>query len=301
MTGAAGRLGDWGGWAAGRLGGWAAGRLGRLGGWAAGRLGDWGGWAAGRLGRLGGWAAGRRSCDIGRAWQWESVETFVAAEEALTQTLEELAAKWRKMALKMETQLVPEDQYLENTMEHMKPIMSLLDTYQHRIGYHARMGKTALGIAELLAARGIGRVLEVGCGRQALGMLVTRHLPRLLWEYSDIVHYSSPVRGVVNEVHLSTAAAASASTESEALVLCWPLMDNPMAVDSLRNFRGSFLVYLGEPRKGCTANGDFFDELESEWTLLREDRRGGLAEICPCYYNIAIYRDSSFAYERTRR
>lgn len=51
------------------------------------------------------------------------------------------------------------------------------------------------------------------------------------------------------------------------LLLCWPPWDNPMAVECLRAFKGTKVIYIGEPRGGCTGTDDFFDELEDKWEL----------------------------------
>ena len=53
-----------------------------------------------------------------------------------------------------------------------------------------------------------------------------------------------------------------------ALFLCWPPYDDGVAALALRTYRkagGKKLFYVGEWRYGCTANGDFFDELSKYW------------------------------------
>ncbi len=158
----------------------------------------------------------------------------------------------------------------------------LVDRYQRLICWHPRVGKTAAAVAEALSAWGVGHVLEVGCGRQALGMLVTRALPRLRWTFSDVTAYSSPVRGCANAVLLESGEVAAAKSEAGALVLCWPLLASP----TLRAFRGRFLVYIGEAASGCTADDEFFGELADGWDLLRVDRNP-----CPGRYDaVWLYR-----------
>lgn len=55
-------------------------------------------------------------------------------------------------------------------------------------------------------------------------------------------------------------------SKSDVLMLCWPPYDNPMATTALRGFGGNKLIYIGEGFSGCTANDDFFDLLEKQWT-----------------------------------
>jgi len=57
----------------------------------------------------------------------------------------------------------------------------------------------------------------------------------------------------------------AAEYPTRALMLCWPPYDSPMAVESLRAYQGDTLIYIGEQECGCTANDDFFKELESGW------------------------------------
>jgi hypothetical protein len=51
------------------------------------------------------------------------------------------------------------------------------------------------------------------------------------------------------------------------LMLCWPSLNTPFAVQSLRHYTGSTLVYIGEQKHGCTADDHFFDHLEARWRL----------------------------------
>ena len=154
-------------------------------------------------------------------------------------------------------------------------LMTAVRFYQRRICWHVRVGRTAAAVAGALSDRAIGHVLEVGCGRQCLGMFVMRALPRLAWTFCDVVAHSSPVLGHANAVLVESGDVAAAESEAEALVLCWPGYEDPMAVRALRAFRGGLLVYMGEGRGGCTADDAFFEELRGGWTLLYEDREAG--------------------------
>ena len=50
------------------------------------------------------------------------------------------------------------------------------------------------------------------------------------------------------------------------LLICWPPM-NSIAYDCLNKFTGNKLIYIGEPKFGCTADDDFFELLDQEWKL----------------------------------
>lgn len=56
---------------------------------------------------------------------------------------------------------------------------------------------------------------------------------------------------------------------STNLLLCWPNYNTDFAYNSLRKFRGSKFVYIGEDRGGCTGNKKFFDLLDRSWSIER--------------------------------
>ena len=53
--------------------------------------------------------------------------------------------------------------------------------------------------------------------------------------------------------------------EHGVLMFIWPPCDDPMATSALKAFRGNKVIYIGEFR-GCTANDEFHDILDSNWT-----------------------------------
>lgn len=55
-----------------------------------------------------------------------------------------------------------------------------------------------------------------------------------------------------------------------ALLLVWPPYNTPMASDTLSNFKGSHVVYVGESAYGCTGDDKFHTLLEKEWDVVEE-------------------------------
>jgi hypothetical protein len=53
---------------------------------------------------------------------------------------------------------------------------------------------------------------------------------------------------------------------NHSLFLCWPYVDN-MALDSVRNYTGEYVFYVGEDEGGCTANDEFFAYMENHFVL----------------------------------
>jgi len=50
-----------------------------------------------------------------------------------------------------------------------------------------------------------------------------------------------------------------------ALFLCWPDYCSPMASDCLKEYKGEYVIYIGESDGGCTADGEFFKIIEREF------------------------------------
>jgi hypothetical protein len=75
--------------------------------------------------------------------------------------------------------------------------------------------------------------------------------------------YKSKSWGVV----LEGSESAAAYHPERTLILCWPPEATEMAINALRAYRGSRLVYIGEAPPGCTANRSFHEELKEKWIL----------------------------------
>ena len=50
------------------------------------------------------------------------------------------------------------------------------------------------------------------------------------------------------------------------LLLCWPPHDNEMAANTLRQYEGRTVIYVGEDQGGCTATDSFFNFLYEHFT-----------------------------------
>jgi hypothetical protein len=89
-----------------------------------------------------------------------------------------------------------------------------------------------------------------------------------------------------------SAEKAIAKYPVQTLLLAYPPYSShegaDMAVNCVRKFKGKQLIYIGEPRSGCTANDEFFNELKS-WTLYRKialRRWSGMADAIYVYRKI---------------
>ncbi|WP_149563014.1 hypothetical protein [Streptomyces cacaoi] len=109
------------------------------------------------------------------------------------------------------------------------------------------------------------KLVEVGAGTgywaslladRGLDVLATdQHVHRN--GYADMFRFAA--------VQPLDAPTAAARHPDRVLGLWWPPRDDPMAVDTLRAYRGEHLLYVGDARGGQCADAAFFDELESGW------------------------------------
>lgn len=62
------------------------------------------------------------------------------------------------------------------------------------------------------------------------------------------------------------SVAAVREHPARILVLSWPPYEAPIGVRTLRAYRGSRVIYLGEGWGGCCGTDGLFDLLDAEWT-----------------------------------
>jgi hypothetical protein len=136
------------------------------------------------------------------------------------------------------------------SLSTMRKMHREIEHYQEAIGYHICMSYTAASIVEFLEGTNNKHIIEVGCGRQALGMLVRHRCPEVRWDFTDKLYQPSVVKNIVNEVRVIDGAVAVRESPASILVLCWPPYDDSLACRTLRQFSGRFVFYMGEDYGG---------------------------------------------------
>jgi hypothetical protein len=105
-------------------------------------------------------------------------------------------------------------------------------------------------------------LIEVGAGTGYWAdLLQRRHVDILPLDSAPPQHTWVPVMGGRGEWLISCYAART-------LMLCWPPAGSPMAAQTLERYRGSTVVYIGEPRGGSTGDEAFHDALAREWDAI---------------------------------
>jgi hypothetical protein len=114
----------------------------------------------------------------------------------------------------------------------------------------------------------------------------------------DVAAYDPNEAGVTNgfarrewTTVLRDGHEASKHHSDRALFLCWPSYAQPWAAQSLACYTGDLLIFCGEGEGGCTADDDFFRQLETEWEEIG---------LCPAHLSYWGIHDELTAYRRIR-
>jgi hypothetical protein len=57
--------------------------------------------------------------------------------------------------------------------------------------------------------------------------------------------------------------------QNHTLFLCWPPYNTPMAMSCLQNYKGEYLIYVGETNGGCNGDPSFWGAIQNEWEELK--------------------------------
>ena len=111
-------------------------------------------------------------------------------------------------------------------------------------------------------------VLEVGAGRglwaklmQDAGISV---VPTDYFVSHGIEKEKNP-RTFTEVEKLKHLDAVNKYGDNKVLMLSWPPYNDPMAYETLKNFNGDKLIYIGEGVGGCTADDQFCKLLNELW------------------------------------
>lgn len=78
--------------------------------------------------------------------------------------------------------------------------------------------------------------------------------------------HASAFMAVLRADAVAAVAALTFVDSSPTLFLSWPPYESPLAYEILKAYRGDRVIYIGEGAGGCTADDDFHELLDKEWT-----------------------------------
>ena len=130
------------------------------------------------------------------------------------------------------------------------------------------------------------KVLEIGSGHGLWAKLLKLRNVNIVATDSFSTNYSEDSKTFTNIQPIDAIAAINTFFDINVLMIVWPSYEDSFAFDSLSNFKGNKLVYIGEEKYGCCACDEFFKELSSEWELdefLKLERWDGIHDNCYLY------------------
>jgi hypothetical protein len=161
---------------------------------------------------------------------------------------------------------------LKNTNRRLVSDYYEKDYFTNQYGWSV---PTQEAINDLKEFVGSDTVLEVGSGH---GMWA-----KLMQEAQINVRATDYLSGKGSKVYLGrerdkfftdiediSGKEAVQKYNTNIIMMSWPPCDDPLAFDVLSIFKGNKLIFVGEGKGGCTANSDFFQLLDKNWTLVKE-------------------------------
>ena len=129
-------------------------------------------------------------------------------------------------------------------------------------------------INELKAFIGNDEVLEVASGYGMWAKLMQDAGIKV--RATDLVkspHFKvyNPSKKAFTDIEdLSHGDALEKYSSHKVLMMSWPPYDCSLAYETIRSFKGNKLIFVGESKGGCTANDDFFKELNKNWKFIKD-------------------------------
>ena len=130
------------------------------------------------------------------------------------------------------------------------------------------------------------KVLEIGSGHGLWAKLLKLRNVNIVATDSFSTNYSEDNKTLTHIQPISAITAIKTFFDINVLMIVWPSYEDSFAFDSLSNFKGNKLVYIGEEKYGCCACDEFFKELSSKWELdefLKLERWDGIHDSCYLY------------------
>ena len=78
-------------------------------------------------------------------------------------------------------------------------------------------------------------------------------------------HYIPENIQYINMEQLDYLSALKKYNNFEVLMMLWPIYDDSLAYNSLKEFKGDKFIYIGETQGGCNGDNKFFNLLDKEW------------------------------------
>ncbi len=148
-------------------------------------------------------------------------------------------------------------------IQNCKSLINCRDVFNQTLSWAVPSSKAIQEICNFAAGE---LILEVGAGICFWAFLIRKAGNCIIASDNLSSHGSTRDNSFIPEMFVMDGVQAVQTHKTNVLFMCWPGFEDPMAVDSLRAFTGDKFIYIGEDRGGCTANDEFFDLLDKDWS-----------------------------------
>lgn len=118
---------------------------------------------------------------------------------------------------------------------------------------------------------GADKIIEIGSGLGAWAKLLQSEgisiTPTDISIDPNVNRQIGRSKGHTNIEVIDGVNAIKKYGDHSVLMMVWPPYDNPIAFNVLNSFKGNKVIFVGEGYGGCTADDNFFNLLEEEWSL----------------------------------
>ena len=112
-------------------------------------------------------------------------------------------------------------------------------------------------------------IISIGSGIGFIEFLLEKNCRVLSYDlYTDYEMQNENIRFFKKPIKADGIEMAKETKDDDTLLLCWP--GKEFASETLKNFNGNKLVYIGEGGGGCCADDDFFIETRKNWIEIKD-------------------------------
>lgn len=156
--------------------------------------------------------------------------------------------------------------YSHNPTEVNKPRMLINMDRDYFVDYFSWAIPNPTVIKTIVQFCGKDPIVELGCGTGLWSMMLAIDGCCIL--PVDIVNTKKQQRFVKVE-NKAIDEILTNDCVANVLFICWPVYDDDLAVNTLQQFTGNKLIYIGE-YTGCCANDAFFEEIDKSWKCINQ-------------------------------
>ena len=154
-------------------------------------------------------------------------------------------------------------------------INKIRDNFRKYFSYAIPDSNIINEICKFISENSCNNVLEIGAGL-GLWAALLREKGINIFATDNFTSHNTSQRNAFIDIETRNGINALKRyhyRNYQLLMIIWPNYEDDMAYNALNNFKGNYFIYIGELKNGCCATDDFFDLMDSDWTIRRYEIR----------------------------